>query len=110
MKKRTRVLRPSDRVQDLYDAFIADLGGEDATSEAQRQLAQRASALCVVCERHEAAATEGAEPATESYVRAANTLRRILVSLGLEPRSRHDVPSLDVYLKNQYSRKGEGRP
>ena len=38
------------RFRDLVGAIISDMGGDDAISEGQRQLARRASALSVLCE------------------------------------------------------------
>ena len=43
------------RYRDLYHTIIEDIGGIDQTSEAQRQLARRAAAMCVQAEQMEAA-------------------------------------------------------
>ncbi len=53
------------RYRDLVDAINSDLGGDDAISEGQRQLARRASALSVQCEQIEAVTITIDEDAAE---------------------------------------------
>jgi hypothetical protein len=47
------------RFRDLYQDICADLGGADLLSEAQRQLARRASLLSAEAEKLEALASRG---------------------------------------------------
>ena len=47
------------RFRTLYDEFVNDVGGHETMSEAQRQLARRASTLCAELERQEAMNARG---------------------------------------------------
>ena len=82
---------PIRRAADVYDQILGDLGGEQAVSEAQKQLARRAAALCVACEQLEPAAAAGLEESLAVYARSTETLRRVLATLGLERRSRRNT-------------------
>jgi hypothetical protein len=71
------------RFRDVYEAHIADLGGEGEISEAEKSIARRVATMAVECERLEALfATAGAATADEPdlYGRTANSLRRLLES------------------------------
>ena len=91
------------RCKDLIAEHLADLGGEDNTSTAERSIIRRASVVTVELERLESKfATD--ENATnlrdlETYQRMANTLRRLLSTLGMQRRAR-DVtpPSVEDYI------------
>jgi hypothetical protein len=88
------------RFKDLNALHLGDLGGEDAVSEAERALVRRATCLIVECERLEqlfALAGEASPAQLDLYGRTANTLRRLLATLGLQRRAR-DVTSLSEYL------------
>lgn len=93
------------RAKDVIAAHIADLGGVDNTSAAERSIIRRASTLTVELERMETAfATAGeASPLDlEVYQRCANSLRRLLEAVGLQRRPRDVTPSLDEYLRQNY--------
>ena len=49
------------RFRDVFHQIVADLGGSEALSEAQRQLARRATLLSIKCELMEADAVNGAD-------------------------------------------------
>jgi hypothetical protein len=88
------------RLRDLISLHLADLGGEDAVSEAERSICRRAATLTVELERLEAsfAVADGAQPdQLDLYQRTANSLRRLLESVGLKRRPR-DVTTLQEYL------------
>ena len=51
------------------------------------------------CEQAEAGAAGGKPLNIWEYAKATNTLRRLLLDLGLERRMRHIIPSIDTYLK-----------
>lgn len=91
------------RFRDLMELHIADLGGDDAVSEAERSIVRRASALEVELERLELLfATSGAAAAADLdlYQRASNTMRRHLETLGINRRPRDITPSLSDYVEN----------
>lgn len=74
------------RMRDLIDLYSADLGGYDGLTEMQRSMVRRAAALTTELERAElgfANAGEAEAPALGAYQTTANSLRRILESLGL---------------------------
>ena len=84
------------RLRDLIALHLSDLGGDDVVSEAERSIIRRAAVLETELERLELAfALAGeAEPAQiDLYQRTANSLRRLLESVGLQRRPR-EVESL----------------
>jgi hypothetical protein len=91
------------RLRDLMALHIADLGGDQNVSEAERAIIRRAAVIITELERMERnfALSEGAPGVSELeiYQRMANTMRRLLEAVGLERRPR-DVtpPSLGQYL------------
>lgn len=81
------------RLRDLIEAHTADLGGDEALTQAQKSLVRRAATLSVELERMEAGfATAGQilPSDLDGYQRASNTLRRHLEVLGL--RDEHKPP------------------
>ena len=74
------------RMRDLLDLHIADLGGEDAVSEAARSIVGRASVLEVELERLEVRFSEQPADANQLdlYARVAGNLRRLFEAVGLE--------------------------
>src|SRR5262249_53277962 len=93
----------SRRAYDLFALHLSDLGGADNVSEAERSIVRRAAVLEVELEQLEKRFATGDHPATEDatgnlldrYQRCANTLRRLLESLGLERRAK-DVRTIDA--------------
>ena len=76
------------RFRDLIQLHLLDLGGAEGCSEAQVSLVRRAATLEIELERFE---FEFARPdrmagnrALDRYSMLTNTLRRLLVTLGLE--------------------------
>lgn len=80
---RTRWAR---RYSVILSDLIASLGGVENATEAQISLARRAAALQCSCEADEARMAGGEAVNAELYTRAANSLRRLLLSLGLKPK------------------------
>ena len=80
------------RFKELYLQIIADLGGDDNTSEGQRQLARRAAMLSMRCEAMEADFAAGGSGDLQDYLKATNMLSRLLGTLGLRRRAK-SVPS-----------------
>lgn len=89
------------RMRDLIELHVADLGGHDAISEAERSLIRRAAAIATELERLEAqfaAAGEADAQTLDLYARSAGTLKRILEGLGLRRRPRDVTPDLASYI------------
>jgi hypothetical protein len=85
------------RLRDLIALHLSDLGGDDAVSEAERSIVRRAATLTVELERLELAFALAGQAAPEQidlYQRTANSLRRLLESVGLERRAKNVTPSL----------------
>lgn len=90
------------RFRDLLTLHIADLGGEDAITEAERAILRRAAALMTELERLEAqfANAEGADAdSLDLYSRTAGNLRRLLESVGLQRRPKNVTPDLHDYIE-----------
>src|SRR5262245_21283795 len=85
------------RYQDILSQLTSDLGGDP--SEAQSIIARRATTLAVWCEQAEAKAAGGETLNIGEFTTATNTLRRLLLDLGLERRMRDITPTIDAYLK-----------
>jgi hypothetical protein len=84
----------SRRYGDLVRAHIADLGGADRLSEAQKSLIRRAAALELELEQMEGKLSMGESIDLDAFGRATNTLRRTLETIGLERQARDVSPSL----------------
>jgi hypothetical protein len=92
------------RLRDLIDLHLQDLGGEDAVSEAEKSIVRRACTLTVELERLElvfALAGEAKPEQIDLYQRTANSLRRLLESVGLGRRPRDITPSLHEYIEGR---------
>lgn len=95
------------RLRDLIDLHVADLGGGDSVSAAERSIVRRAATLTVELERMEgtfALAGEAAPDALDLYQRTAGNLRRLLESVGLQRRARDITPDLSQYLTGELAR------
>ncbi len=92
------------RLRDLLALHLSDLGGADATSEAERSIVRRASVIEVELERLEAkfASGEAADRDLDMYQRAAGNLRRLLEATGLQRRSRDVTLTLQQYVAQKY--------
>jgi hypothetical protein len=93
------------RLRDLMGLHLTDLGGADRASEAERSIVRRAATLTVELERLELRfaqadfAGQAPDPADlDLYQRTANSLRRLLESVGIERRPKDVVPSVASYL------------
>jgi hypothetical protein len=80
------------RCRDLIAAHIADLGGIENCSAAERSIIRRAAVLTTELERMEskfATAGEASADELDIYQRVANSLRRLLEAVGLQRRARN---------------------
>ena len=92
------------RMRDLINLHVADLGGPDAISEAERSLIRRAATIATELERMEAQFAQAGEAdpdALDLYGRQAGVLKRILEGLGLRRRPRDVTPDLRTYIEGQ---------
>ncbi|MCK1293420.1 hypothetical protein IVB35_22635 [Bradyrhizobium sp. 30] len=92
------------RLRDLIGLHLSDLGGDGAVSEAERSIIRRVATLTVELERMEvgfAVAGEAQPDQLELYQRTANSLRRLLESVGLGRRPRDITPSLHEYIEGR---------
>ena len=71
---------------------VSDIGGDP--SEAQSIIARRAATLAVWCEQAESGVARGEKLDVGEYATATNTLRWLLLDLGLERRMRDITPRL----------------
>jgi hypothetical protein len=82
---------------------MADLGGEDNVSEAERSIVRRIATLTVELERLEsvfAVAGEAKPDQLDLYQRTAGNLRRLLESIGIPRRPRDVTPDPLEYAKS----------
>jgi hypothetical protein len=95
----------SRRLGDLLDMHIADLGGQDVISNAERSIVRRIATISVELEWIEQSfKSSRTGPKTEEldlYFRGSNNLRRLLEAIGLQRRSRDVTPTLRDYLNDQ---------
>ena len=83
------------RAKDLINEHLADLGGADNCSAAERSIVRRAAVLTTELERLEVkfalAEAAGADD-LDLYQRTANSLRRLLEAVGLQRRAKNITP------------------
>ena len=84
------------RFKELCADLVDHLG--DSPTAPQLAIIRRAAALAVWCEQAEADQAQGGDFDVASYTTAANTMRRLLSDLGLEPRARDVTPDLRDYI------------
>ena len=92
------------RCRELLADHIADLGGHENTSAAERSIIRRAAVLTVELERLETRFASAGEASVEDldlYQRTAGNLRRLLEAVGLRRRAKEvSPPSVVDYLKH----------
>jgi hypothetical protein len=89
----------SKRARSLADEIERNLAGD--LTAAQRQLVQHASVLGALIESDESQWLGGKSVDLMMLFAAINSQRRILVTLGLERRSRDVTPDLQDYLRER---------
>jgi hypothetical protein len=85
------------------EAIIADLGGRDELSRAELELIDRAAGLATRLSAADAEMLEGTPPSLGAgeYATLANSLNRILTTIGLKRRPRDVTPDLRTYLASR---------
>jgi hypothetical protein len=89
------------RMRDVIELHLSDLGGIDAASEAEKSIVRRIATLTIELERIEARLSATRTPSDHSiemYQRCANTLRRLLETIGIHRRQRDVTPTLQGFL------------
>lgn len=96
------------RFRDLIALHLADLGGPDNVSEAEKSIVRRAATITISLEKMEMrmATDDEDTPAftLDLYQRLSNSLRRLLESVGLKRRAKDITPDLNDYLRTKASR------
>jgi hypothetical protein len=96
------------RCKDVIAEHLADMGGSDNTSAAERSIVRRAAVLTTELEMLEArfAQAEGMATATDLdlYQRMAGNLRRLLEAVGLQRRAKDIGPTLGELLRQDHER------
>lgn len=90
------------RCRELIEMHLADLGGDDNTSAAERSIIRRASVITVELEQLEtrfAMAGQASAEDLDLYQRTAGNLRRLFEAVGLQRRPRDVTPTLSQYLQ-----------
>ena len=98
------------RFRDLIGAHLSDLGGESVCSEAELSIIRRAALLTLELEVLEAkfeAEGEASIKQLECYQRTANSLRRLLESVGLKRRPKDVTPNPLDYAREYDRRKAQ---
>jgi hypothetical protein len=89
------------RCRDLIGEHVADLGGPEGTSAAEKAIIRRACVLITeleIMERKFALNDGATADQLDIYARVAGNMRRLLEAVGLQRRSRNVTPSLAAYL------------
>lgn len=84
------------RFKELCADLVHHLAGDPTAP--QLAIIRRAAALAVWCEGQEAAQASGGDFDVQAFTTAANSLRRLLIDLGLERRMKDATPTLEQYL------------
>jgi hypothetical protein len=86
----------------LMDEYVNDMGGCDNCSMAERSLIRRIATMSVELNRLEVRFAQQEEPAPNYlalYCTLANSMRRLMESVGLQRRAVDITPDLGTYLK-----------
>ncbi len=92
---------PARVFRDTLAEIVSDLGGRDAISEGEYQLARRAAALSVECLIAESKQAAGEPLDLETFIPSVNALNRTLGNLGLKRRARDVTPDLATYIASK---------
>jgi hypothetical protein len=95
-------------VRRLKEVLTDHFGDIPDASVAERSIIRRAAVLEVELEQLEAkfaAQGEASVHALHTYQRCANTLRRLLESVGLQRRSKDVTPTVAEYVAQNYPRR-----
>jgi hypothetical protein len=99
--------RAAKNAMAMVTAMEADCGGADRLSAGQLALIRRAAVITVLLESQEASWLAGTGIDVAVYGTLVNSLNRLLVTIGLERRSRDVTPRLADYIA---SKAGASKP
>ena len=83
----------------LIENLESDLGGSDRLSAGEREIVRRAALTSAMLEHVEALWLMGKGVDVAAYTALANLQRRLLVTVGLQRRSRDVTPDLARYIE-----------
>jgi len=87
------------RYKEIYTELALHVGGKpNAVEEA---ILRRAAALCVWCETQEVELARRNDFDVGAFTTAANTLRRLLADLGLNPNAKDITPDIAEYMRSK---------
>lgn len=89
----------SRRFRDILGQIVADLGGSERLSEAQKQLCRRVSLMCWECERLEARSIAGEQIDLDVFGQLTDRIGRACQRLGLQRVPRDVTPDLKSYIE-----------
>ena len=92
------------RVKDLIAAHIADLGGPEMCSEAERSIVRRISTLTCELEALEvsfSANGQASERQLDLYSRVSSTVRRLLESIGIKTRRPKQLSVIEMMAEDE---------
>jgi hypothetical protein len=98
---------PFLRYESIRCGIIADLGGEDAVTTAQAQMADRAAFISMKLEMLQIADLSGGEIDLQRYGELVDRGRRSFETIGLERRARDLTPTVDQYVAGLAHENGE---
>jgi len=87
------------RYKEILSQLVSDAGGDP--SEAIMLIIRRAATIAVWCEQAEVAMANGDDLDIAEFTTATNALRRLLVDIGLERRTKDITPDLRTYVANK---------
>lgn len=94
------------RIRDLQTDLRSNFANEPTPT--QEAIIRRAASLCVWCESVEAKMTDGSEIDIAAFTTACNSLRRLLIDIGLENRMKDVTSSVHEYVARK--RREAGAP
>jgi hypothetical protein len=83
------------RYEDIRGSIVSDLGGPDAVSTAEAQIADKAAFIARTLEMMQAAALSGGEIDLQRYGELVDRLRRQFDAIGLQRRARQVEDSIE---------------
>lgn len=82
----------------LIESLESDLGGSDRLTAAEREIVRRAALTAAMAEHMEAGWLTGRGVDVAAYCALVNVQRRLLMTVGLQRRSRDVTPDLARYI------------
>ena len=87
------------RYKEIFTELALHVGGNP--NAAEEAIVRRAAALCVWCEKQEVELARGSDFDVGAFTTAANTLRRLVADLGLNPNAKDITPDTAEYMRSK---------